>query len=114
MVNRFTLKAQNSLNRALSCARELGHTYIGSEHLLLGLLAETDSIAARGDWETADRWYSRAQQLAPERPDLCRRRAEMNRLLGRADIAAEQAERARRLFPLAPRHAHSDSRSPIN
>ncbi len=73
-----------------------------------------DSIAARGDWETADRWYSRAQQLAPERPDLCRRRAEMNRLLGRADIAAEQAERARRLFPLAPRHAHSDSRSPIN
>ena len=47
MVNRFTQKAQNSLHRALSCARELGHTYVGSEHLLLGLLAETDSIAAR-------------------------------------------------------------------
>jgi len=47
MVNRFTQKAQNALNRALSSAREMGHIYIGSEHLLLGLLAETDSIACR-------------------------------------------------------------------
>lgn len=43
---KFTGKAQRSLNRALFFAREMGHTYIGTEHLLLGLLAEGDSIAA--------------------------------------------------------------------
>ncbi len=47
MSNKFTQKAQNTLNRALSSARELGHTYIGSEHLLMGLLQEKDSIASR-------------------------------------------------------------------
>ena len=45
MANRFTQKAQNVLNRALGCAKDLGHTYIGSEHLLLGLAAESDSIS---------------------------------------------------------------------
>ena len=47
MTNRFTLKAQNVLNNSLRLARELGHTYIGSEHLLLSLAAETDSVAAK-------------------------------------------------------------------
>ena len=47
MANKFTQKAQNTLNRALTCARELGHTYIGSEHILLGLITEKDSIASR-------------------------------------------------------------------
>ncbi len=44
---RFTQKAQNVLNRALSYAREMGHTYVGSEHLLLGLVGEEDSVAAK-------------------------------------------------------------------
>ena len=47
MSNKFTQKAQNTLNRALNAARELGHTYIGSEHLLLALASEKDSIACR-------------------------------------------------------------------
>ncbi len=47
MMNRFTMRAQNVLNAALSHATELGHTYIGSEHLLLGLLSETEGMAAR-------------------------------------------------------------------
>ena len=47
MNNKFTQKAQNALNAALNIARELGHTYIGSEHLLLGLAAEQDGIASR-------------------------------------------------------------------
>ena len=47
MSNKFTQKAQNTLNNALNIARELGHSYIGSEHILLGLLSESDSIAAR-------------------------------------------------------------------
>ena len=47
MTNRFTAKAQKSLERAQLEARSLGHTYIGSEHILLGLLGEEDSIALR-------------------------------------------------------------------
>ena len=47
MSNKFTQKAQNTLNHALNIAREMGHTYIGSEHILLGLLSEGDSIASR-------------------------------------------------------------------
>ncbi|MBQ3063687.1 MAG: ATP-dependent Clp protease ATP-binding subunit [Clostridia bacterium] len=47
MNNRFTGKAQNALNNSLRFARALGHTYIGSEHLLLSLAAEGDSVAAK-------------------------------------------------------------------
>ncbi len=46
MTNRFTQKAQNVLNYALRAASAMGHTYIGSEHLLLGLLAEDSGVAA--------------------------------------------------------------------
>jgi ATP-dependent Clp protease ATP-binding subunit ClpC len=45
MKSKFTQKAQNTLNNALFIAKELGHSYIGSEHLLLGLLGEQDSAA---------------------------------------------------------------------
>lgn len=67
MTDRFTQKARTSLNRAMSCARELGHTYIGSEHLLLGLAGESGSIAERmlasrgGDY---DRLYAAVAQWA--------------------------------------------------
>ncbi len=47
MQNKFTQKAQSTLTRAAEEASALGHVYIGSEHLLLGLALEKDSIAAR-------------------------------------------------------------------
>ncbi len=47
MVNKFTQKAQSALEAALSFSRELGHSYIGTEHLLLGLLTQKESIASR-------------------------------------------------------------------
>ena len=47
MNHRFTQKAQNAIQAACNFARELGHTYIGSEHLLLGLAFEQDGIASR-------------------------------------------------------------------
>ena len=47
MANKFTQKAQNTLNRSMVIARELGHTYIGSEHILLALISEDDSIASK-------------------------------------------------------------------
>lgn len=42
----FTQKANTALNLSISCAQELGHTYIGTEHLLLGLLKEGSGVAA--------------------------------------------------------------------
>ncbi len=47
MTNRFTGRAQDALKAALGSAVSLGHTYIGTEHLLLGLLSDPASIAAR-------------------------------------------------------------------
>lgn len=41
----FTEKANKSLNKAVDAAQDLGHTYIGSEHLLLGLLSDTSTVA---------------------------------------------------------------------
>ena len=46
MTNRFTENAQAALNAAVESAKKLGHTYIGSEHILLGLLYKGNSIAA--------------------------------------------------------------------
>lgn len=43
----FTPKAQNVLNRTPTLAGGMGHTYIGSEHLLLSLSAEEESVAMR-------------------------------------------------------------------
>ena len=47
MQPKFTQKAQNVLALSLSLAREMGHTYIGTEHLLLALATEKDSISER-------------------------------------------------------------------
>ena len=45
--NRFTPRAQNALRLAQAAAEELGHSYVGSEHLLLGLLREEGGAAHR-------------------------------------------------------------------
>ena len=47
MINRFTQKAQHALTKALATAQEMGHTYVGTEHILMGLLLTEDSIARR-------------------------------------------------------------------
>mgnify|MGYP000404691485 CR=1 FL=1 len=44
----FTEKANKSLNAAVKAAEDLGHTYIGSEHILLGLLSDTSTVAGAG------------------------------------------------------------------
>lgn len=43
----FTEKANNALNTAIESAEDLGHTYIGSEHILLGLVSDTSSEAGK-------------------------------------------------------------------
>ena len=41
----FTQKANDALNNAITAAENLGHTYVGSEHILLGLLKESGGMA---------------------------------------------------------------------
>jgi len=41
----FTLRAQAALNTAQKAAKEMGHNYVGSEHLLLGLALEKNTVA---------------------------------------------------------------------
>lgn len=43
----FTPSAKKVIELAMDEARNLGHNYIGTEHLLLGLIREGDSIAAQ-------------------------------------------------------------------
>jgi ATP-dependent Clp protease ATP-binding subunit ClpC len=43
----FTPRAKQALEDALRESLELGHNYIGTEHVLLGLLHNDDSVASR-------------------------------------------------------------------
>ncbi|MGH9039411.1 MAG: Clp protease N-terminal domain-containing protein [Acidimicrobiia bacterium] len=48
LFRRFTPRARACVVSAQDAARHLGHNYIGTEHVLLALFAEPDSIAAKG------------------------------------------------------------------
>src|SRR2546426_11218507 len=43
----YTSRAKKVLELAMSEARELNHSYVGTEHLLLGLLREETGVAAQ-------------------------------------------------------------------
>ena len=44
-IERFTKKGREIIRGAVSCAGNWGHTYIGSEHILLSILEEGTSTA---------------------------------------------------------------------
>lgn len=65
-MERFSKLAAHALERSLSAAEELGHTYLGSEHLLLGLIKESEGVAARmliSKGITADKILNGIRQL---------------------------------------------------
>jgi ATP-dependent Clp protease ATP-binding subunit ClpC len=64
----YTSRAKKVLELAMSEARALNHSYVGTEHLLLGLLAEARGLAA--------------QALGSFGVTLEKARAEMSRILG--------------------------------
>ena len=45
--NKFTPRAEEVLRLSQEAAEDLGHGYVGSEHLLLGLIREEEGIAHR-------------------------------------------------------------------
>ncbi len=47
MIDRFTAKAREAISLAVDAAESLGHNYVGTEHLLIGLLQEGSGVAAR-------------------------------------------------------------------
>jgi len=42
----FSEKANGALNNAVNCAEDMGHTYVGSEHILAGLLKDPTCVAS--------------------------------------------------------------------
>ena len=56
-LERFTERARRSIDAAATAARSLGHNFVGTEHLLLGLFAEPEGLAARA---LAERGVDRA------------------------------------------------------
>ena len=44
---RFTERASGAIAAARDASASLGHSYVGTEHLLLGVAAETESLGAR-------------------------------------------------------------------
>jgi ATP-dependent Clp protease ATP-binding subunit ClpA len=69
MFERFAAGARAAVERAQGEARRLGHDWIGTEHLLLGALADPGSDAAR--------------LLAPNGLDLARARDDVLAIIGR-------------------------------
>ena len=74
MFERFTESAREVVRTAQKAARELGHAHVGTEHELLGLLADPDSDASRALNSlgvTADRARERVLEIVPpgDRPD---------------------------------------------
>ena len=47
MIDRFTEQAKEAISLGVDAAEKLGHSYVGTEHLLIGLLQEGNGVAAR-------------------------------------------------------------------
>lgn len=91
MFGRFTERAQQVLVLAQEEAKRLNHNFIGTEHILLGLVREGSGIAARS-----------LQNLNVE---LTRVRSEVEKIIGKGDKAQGQGisytPRAKKVIELA-------------
>jgi ATP-dependent Clp protease ATP-binding subunit ClpA len=87
----FTPRAKKVLELSLREALQLGHNYIGTEHILLGLIAEGEGVAAQvliGLSGNLRRVRTKVLELAPagggEAPDLTEENIELSAQLRRA------------------------------
>lgn len=89
MFSRFTDRARKVLVLAQQEAIRLGHGYIGTEHLLLGLVHEGDGVAAKA--------------LASLNIDLEKVRTEVEKIIGRGEGSREigYTPRAKKVIELA-------------
>ena len=95
MFERFTERARQSVVFAQDEARALKHNYIGTEHLLLGLLREEQGLAAH--------------VLAELEVGLDRTRAEVAQIIGEGDVVTQGqipfTPRAKKILELSLREA---------
>lgn len=95
MYQRFTEKAERAISFSQQSAVELGHNYVGTEHILLGLVKEGTGVAAR---------VLQAQGITEEK--ILR---EIDELIGRGDTAGETpvgfTPRTKRVLELAFKEA---------
>ena len=95
MYGRFTERAEKALAYSQQSAVELGHNYVGTEHLLLGLAKEGSGVAAR---------VLQSQGVSEEKI-----MKEIEELIGKAEKTAEQpmgfTPRTKRVLELSFREA---------
>lgn len=95
MYQRFTEKAEKAIAFSQQSAVELGHNYVGTEHILLGLIKEGTGVAAR---------VLQAQGITEEKVIK-----EIEELIGRGESAGEQpvgfTPRTKRVLELAFKEA---------
>src|SRR6266550_3434662 len=94
----YTSRAKKVLELAMSEARELNHSYVGTEHLLLGLLREEKGIAAQERKEIED---------AGPRSLLPRPHAARGGGVARSHDRPPEGNRARDGDPVAPQEEQS-------
>ena len=71
MTYKFTRSAQKAIEYANSIAIELGHSYVGTEHILYGLLREGNGVACRvleNQNITADNILEKIEELIGKEP----------------------------------------------
>jgi hypothetical protein len=86
---RFTKEARRVVTFAQAEAKELGHDYIGTEHLLLGMLRIEDSLGARA--------------LGHFDVDLEEAREDVRQFIGEGDVATSRQRRRGKHIPFTPR-----------
>ncbi len=95
MYQRFTEKAERAITFSQQSAVELGHNYVGTEHILLGLVKEGTGVAAR---------VLQAQGITEEK--ILR---EIDELIGRGDTVGDTpvgfTPRTKRVLELAFKEA---------
>jgi ATP-dependent Clp protease ATP-binding subunit ClpC len=95
MFERFTDRARKAVKHAQEEARDLGHNHIGTEHVLIGLLTDPESIGARA--------------LAAFGMSLEAVRADVERIVGRGEGAPAGhipfTPRAKKVLELSLREA---------
>src|SRR5437667_1407335 len=104
MSNRFTERAQRVILIAQEEAKRLNHDYVGTEHLLLGLIALGEGVAA--------------QVLANLGVDLRRVRSEVEKIVGTGDNVMLLGEipftpRAKKVLELAVEEAQNMGHSHV-
>ncbi|MDR0948207.1 MAG: ATP-dependent Clp protease ATP-binding subunit [Lachnospiraceae bacterium] len=95
----YTERAKNALTQAQRCAKQLHHGYVGTEHILIGLLKEGSGVAAKvliDNTVTVERITEMMEEILSEKGDLITK--ERGAYSPRAQKVLEEAQRQAQRF----------------